>query len=73
MIYFFIGTDRGNVSIFDMLLDKKIGFLYFDFHTNQDSDLYENEDFKFSSLNIHPSGKTLVLASQTGSINVVKL
>ena len=39
-----------------MLLDKKVGFLFNDFHENSGD--IPTEDMKFSSLNIHKQGQT---------------
>ena len=52
-----------------MLLDKKVGFLFNDFHENSGD--IPTEDMKFSSLNIHKQGKMGVVGSLNGSLNVI--
>jgi len=51
-----------------MLLDRKVGYLFNDFHENGD---YPTEDVKFSSLNIHIFGKIGVVGSLNGSLNII--
>lgn len=69
LIIFFQGTDKGNISIFDMLLDKKIGYFYNDFHDSAAE--FVHDDFKFNNLNIHKSGKICVAGSMNGTLNII--
>lgn len=62
------GTDKGNISIFDMLLDRKVGYLFNDFHEGGE---YPTEDVRFSSLTLHSGGRLGIVGSQNGSLNVI--
>lgn len=73
IIFHLKATDKGNVSIFDMLLDKKVGFLFNEFYGKElEEQIYVNEDFKFNCLTVHKSGKMAVFASQNGNLNIIK-
>lgn len=52
-----------------MLLDKKIGYLFNDFIEMVGE--FPAEDVKFSSLNIHNSGKIVIVGSVNGSLNII--
>lgn len=52
-----------------MLLDKKIGYLFHDFHEMTGEFL--QDDFKFSNLNISKTGKICIAGSINGTLNII--
>ncbi|KAM3128031.1 hypothetical protein pb186bvf_019877 [Paramecium bursaria] len=66
--YLIACTKKGHLSIFSMLLESKLGYLFTDFKSQPD--LIPVQDFQFTSMTLRYI--QLILASQKGSLIIVQ-
>ena len=68
----FLVTDKGNVSVFDFLSEKKI-FNYYEDYANFDDDIIINPDLEFTTVCLKKDNQTGIFGTKNGSLNVLSI
>jgi len=66
---FAIATDKGNSTIYNLLQEKKMGYMFKEY--KDFNEVSQDEDSEFTCMRIFKNGETAIYGSKSGSLNIV--
>jgi len=66
---FSIATDKGTGTIYNLLQEKKMGYMFKEYHDF--NEISGDEDSEFTCMRIFKNGETAIFGSKSGSLNIV--